>query len=90
MKRWLLSIIVLLTFGLGGCTQNQRARTFGGTAKVELPPNTKLIIATWKEEDLWYLHRPMRQEEVPETITFQEDSSFGMVEGTVVFKERRQ
>lgn len=79
----LASLLGLLT----SCTQNQRAKSFGGSAKVDLPAGTKLVGATWKDAQLWYLHRPVREGEKPETVTFQEGASFGVLEGKVIFQE---
>jgi len=73
---------------LTGCTENQRAREFGGTATVELKPGERLVNATWKEHDLWYLVRHRRADEPPATYEFREDSSYGVMNGTVVFLER--
>jgi hypothetical protein len=84
-----LGIAVLVLSIFVACTENQRAKTFGGTMTVNLPAGQKLINATWKEEDLWYLIRPMRAGEVPEEALFKEDSSFGILKGTVVFKESK-
>lgn len=87
-------LVVLLTIALvslaAACTSNQRARSFGGTMTKDLPPGQKLVLATWKEQSLWFLTRPMRLDESPETYTFQEDSSLGLVQGTVVFREHAQ
>lgn len=86
MKR--LFIVMVLAILMVSCTENQQARTFGGNATVELPENTKLITATWKNNQLWYLIRERRADEPIEEYTFQEQSSFGMMEGTVTFKEK--
>ena len=77
--------VVLLT----SCTDNQRAKAWGGTATVDLPIGTKLIEVTWKEDNMWYLTRPMRENETPETYNFVEESSWGVVEGNVVINERK-
>jgi hypothetical protein len=84
-----IAILILVSVTLFGCTENQRAKSFGGTATVDLPAGEKLTGATWKEENLWYLTRPMRVDEQPEKHTLREQSSLGMVEGKVVFKEKR-
>ncbi len=83
----LAALTVLLAF-VAGCTENQMAKGFGGTAVVELPKGEKLVTATWKEAELWYLTRPAKAGEVPETLTFAEKSSYGMIEGKVIFKEQ--
>ena len=88
-----LSVIfacIILIGTIVGCTSNIRAKVYGGTANINLPPNTKFINATWKEANLWYVTRAMRTNEVAETYIFQESSSFGLVEGKVVFIESKQ
>ncbi|MBI2473462.1 hypothetical protein HYV70_02840 [Candidatus Uhrbacteria bacterium] len=74
---------------LSSCTQNQIAKQFGGDITVNLPPGRKLVVVTWKNDDMWHLTRPMRESEMPETSVFQEDSSFGLVEGSVTFVETK-
>lgn len=69
--------------------RRKRARSLGGEAEVNLPSGQKLVTATWKESSLWYLTRPMRQDERPESYTFKEESGYGVVEGTVRINERR-
>jgi hypothetical protein len=85
MKKF-LAILALTAFC--GCTQQERAKAWGGTATTTLPPGEKLVVVTWKETNLWYLTRPMKEGEVPETYTFREDSSYGMVEGKVIIREQ--
>ncbi len=72
-----------------GCTENQRARQFGGTAHETLPAGQKLLVATWKQDSLWVLTRTMRAGEVPETYEFRESSSLGVVEGKVIITESK-
>lgn len=70
------------------CTENSRAKSFGGTMTIDIPQGNKLVSATWKEDQLWYLYRPARAGEKPETSTLREDSKFGLIQGTVVFNEK--
>ena len=86
----LLYIQAAVVFALlfASCTENSRARSFGGTMTVDLPKGEKLVTATWKEASLWYLTRQMREDESPETYSFQESSPFGIAQGTVIFNER--
>ena len=78
--------VVLLSVFLTGCTQGA-TRSFGGNMTLELEPGQKLEMITWKEDSLWYLTRPMRDDEEPETHTFQQSSEFGVFEGTVTIVE---
>lgn len=73
---------------VAGCTENQRAKQFGGTAKITLPAGQHLEMVTWKGDNLWCLTRAAKNGEVPTTYTLKEESSFGMVEGKVVIVEQ--
>lgn len=90
--RQIISLFLIVLFvvvaGTIGCTENQRAKNFGGSYTVNLPGGQKLVNASWKKDDLWYLIRPMRGE-TPETLTLVEDSSFGVLSGEVIFVESR-
>ena len=71
------------------------AKKIGGTATVHLPPNTKLVNVSWKTDpktdksSLYYLYRPMRKDEFPETYKYQEDSTWGVLESTIIIVESR-
>ena len=84
-KNILLSIVAAVAFA--SCTENERAKQFGGTMNVDLPPNTKFVTATWKSDELWYIHRPRKAGETPDVVTMQEDSNFGLMQGKVIFTE---
>ncbi len=87
MKNLLLNPLLLTfiaTIMFCACTENQRARNFGGTEEIELPENTKVIGATWKETELWIL----MEDTITHVVTLKEKSSYGMVEGKVVFKQK--
>ncbi len=88
MKKISFVFICALMIGLVGCTENTRAKSFGGTANVSLKPGHKLVNVTWKESQLWFLTRPMRADEKPETYSFSEESSWGVIEGTVLIREQ--
>lgn len=85
----IVALSAALVLCLFGCTENDRARKFGGTMEVLLKPNQKLVNVTWKENELWYLTKKMTQSDVAETYEFQEDSRWGMVQGTVVLIEQK-
>lgn len=76
-----------------GCTQQDRAREFGGTAKVEVPADQKFVNITWKTTgkgtaNLWILTRNRAHSDTKETYTFRESSSWGVLEGTVLIVEK--
>lgn len=87
MKKYTI-LVILATLLISSCTENQRSRSFGGTSTVDIPQGQKLVNVTWKYDSLWVLTRQAKQGEMPETYTFQENSSFGIMEGVVIIKER--
>jgi hypothetical protein len=91
MKKILATIALtaILVFSLCGC--NAAAKSFGGDITITLEPNQKLELITWKDDDsLWYLTRPMRENEEAETHVYQQDSEFGIFEGTVTIIEVKE
>lgn len=91
MKKKLLSIalVAVLLSTLFSCTENERARQFGGTVTIELPVGEKLVMATWKGTNLFYLTEPMDSDYIPKVKTFKETSNWGVMEFAVIFKERK-
>ena len=77
-----------LIFGLGGC--QSAAKNFGGDYTLKLPKNEKLVIITWKGDSLWYLTKPMTEDDVAETYKFQESADIGIMEGTVTVVETKE
>jgi hypothetical protein len=88
MKKFIFILSTLIIISLSSCTQNQRAKQYGGTATVKLPQGKKLINVTWKEENLWYLTRDRKEGEKAEQYSFKEESSLGVIQGTVIFQEQ--
>ncbi len=80
-------LIMLLVISSLGCTKRSRARKFGGTETIKLDANKKLVTATWKGDEFWYLTRPAAAGEESVTYTFQEDSKLGIIEGTIIIQE---
>lgn len=84
-----IALVIALAILIISCTENQRARNFGGSETIKLPAGYKLITATWKQDHLWYLTEPMPEGYSPKTLTFHENSSYGVWEGKVIFVESR-
>jgi hypothetical protein len=89
MKKSIIAILFIASMLLMSCTENARTRTFGGTQTVDLPKGQRLITATWKEADIWYLTEPMPEGYQPTPKTFNSKTSFGIAEGKVIFYESR-
>lgn len=56
---------------------------------ITLPKGEKLIEATWKDDNIWYLTEPMDSSYKPTTKTLHEDSRYGIMKGTVHFIESK-
>lgn len=82
-------LILILMVGLMSvaCTDNTRAKNYGGTMTIDVPRGNKITNITWKGDDLWYSYRPFKSGETPETTIFKEESTYGIMSGTVIFKE---
>lgn len=82
----LASIIIVLA----SCSDQQMARSFGGTETVTLKPGQRLINITWKGNEsnasLWILTK--QDTTKPTTYSFKEKSAFGAIEGEVIIKEQ--
>ena len=89
MKRIIGIILTLIIccMLLTGC--NPVARKMGGDMTVHLKPGEKLVNVTWKEASLWFLTRPMKTNDSVETYKFKEDSTWGVLEGTVTIVEHK-
>lgn len=80
MNKFLMVAITLLA--LTSCTDNQRARKYGGTETINLEPNEKFINITWKQNNLWIIV----QDTVSGNYYAREKSSFGVLEGKIIIK----
>ena len=79
MKK-LIFILTIAILAFTSCTDNTRARKYGGTEEVTLESNEKFINITWKDDDLWII--------VQDTTTgdykAKEKSSWGVWEGQII------
>ena len=80
MKKLIFITITIL--GLVSCTDNERARRFGGTEEVSLKPNEIVLNVTWKENQMWICTKDTTNG----VVYFREKSSWGVMEGTVILK----
>jgi len=81
MKKILAIAITAIAF-LTSCTDNRRAREFGGTETIDIPEGRILVNCTWKQDNLWVLTKDTATGE----MFFNEKSSFGILEGEINFK----
>ena len=86
MKRTILVLALIAT--LTSC-QNIMARHYGGTETIDLPVGEKLVNVTWEGQDLWYLTRPMGNNDSAVTYQLHEQSNYGVLQGTITLKETK-
>ena len=79
MKKVLTLLLVIFLFS---CTDNQRARKFGGEETINLEPNEKFINITWKQDNIWIV----TQDTITKTYYAREKSSFGIWQGKIIIK----
>ena len=77
-----LFVLALGVIALASCTENERARRFGGTEEVTLKPNEVVLNVTWKESEMWIC----TQDTTTGVTYFREKSAWGVMEGTVILK----
>ena len=77
-----LVVILVVMIGLSSCTENGRARRFGGTEEVSLKPNEIVLNVTWKDSEIWVCTK----DTLTNVVYFREKSAWGVLEGTVVIK----
>lgn len=88
----ILSVIVVITLLIGlarACSPQGLARNWGGDAEIYLEPNRKLVEVTWKDENAWYLTKPMTDEDIAESYEFAESDALGILEGTLHIQETK-
>ena len=83
-----LFIVAIAAISLVSCTENQRARSFGGTEVINLEAGTRVVNVTWKGKDasLWILTK--KDTTKATTYYFTEKSGFGVMEGQVIINEK--
>ena len=90
MKKKLLLILTILTLVMSFTGCQSITKSFGGDMTLRLEPNQKLEMITWKDDSLWYLTKPMTEDDIAEMHTFQQSSNFGIIEGTVTVIETKK
>ena len=84
MKKIIAILGLLVLCGTAGCTKQTMVMKFGGTMTLDLQPNQRLEMITWKEgNQLWYLTRDRQPNEPPVNHTFKEKTTLGVLSGTI-------
>jgi hypothetical protein len=79
--------VIILALVLTSCTDQQKAKSFGGNQTITLDKGRRLKNITWKEDNLWILTKEDTSK--PTSIYhFTESSSLGVFEGEVKIIEQ--
>ena len=82
-------LIMISAIALLSCTENARVKNFGGTGTIEIPSNEKFVNVTWKNTELWVVTKERSKNDTSiSTYYFKEKSSFGVIQGTYIIKEK--
>jgi len=81
-------LIIAIAFAITSCTENQRAKKYGGTTEYTVPTDKQFVNATWKGDNLWIITADRDTNHTPKTYYMDEKSSYGVWEGTVVIREQ--
>ena len=88
MKKFLICLIALCSVCMVGC-ENYTTRKWGGTMTIDVESGYKVTNATFKGDEIWYFVEPMDSTYVPKQKKFVEKSTYGALEGTIIFNETR-
>ena len=86
MRKIIISISALAL--LASCTQNQRARNWGGVETIDLAAGSRLVNVTWKGNEspsLWILTK--QDTTAPTTYNFTEKSNYEILQGQITIVE---
>ena len=90
MRKKILAGLAAFTLIIGAAGCQSTAKNLGGDYTLKLPKNEKLVMITWKGDSLWYLTKPMTEDDIAETYKFQESADLGIMEGTVTVVETKE
>lgn len=85
MKKILICLFALVAVGC----ENYATKNLGGTMTIDVEPGYKVTNATFKGDEVWYFVEPMDSTYTPTQKKFVEKSTYGALEGTIIFNETR-
>lgn len=89
MKPLKILLILIVAILFVSCTEQVRTRTFGGSTTINVEQGKRVMMATWKENDLFYMVEDMPDDYIPHNKYLIESSSWGILESTIIFKESK-
>lgn len=86
MKKGFLLFLMIMAAALvvlPSCTDNQRAKKWGGNMSYTVQPGEHFVNATWKDSDLWII----TQNDATGVYYMHESSNWGILEGRVTITD---
>jgi hypothetical protein len=77
-----LLFLLLTVVSVSSCTENERAKNYGGKEDITLKPSEEFVNATWKDDNLWLITKDTLTNE----YIMREKSSYGVWEGEIRVK----
>ena len=84
-----MMIVVLLVAICKSCSNQSMTKNWGGEMDMYLDPNRKLVEVAWKDDSIWYLTKPMTDDDIAEEYEFAESDAIGLLEGTLRIYETK-
>lgn len=81
-------LICLAAIAAVSC-ENLTTKYWGGNMTIDVEPGYKVTNATFKGDEIWYFVEPMDNTYTPSRKKLVEKSMYGVLEGTIIFKESR-
>ena len=82
-------IVFILILIFRSCSNQGMTKNWGGEMDMYLDPNRKLVEVTWKDDSIWYLTKPMTDDDIAEEYEFAESDAIGLLEGTLRIHETK-
>lgn len=82
MKKIFAFLLIAFLFSIAAtsCTEQERAKSWGGTTNYTIPADEVFVNATWKDDNLWVIcYKPSTKQYV-----MHESSSWGVMQGIVI------
>ena len=89
MKKIITFSVLMLSIIFSSCTPNKLVKQYGGKLTIDVESGYKVTNATFKDDEIWYFVEKVDSTYVPTTKKLIEKSSFGVLEGEVIFIEHK-
>ena len=86
MKKLIILLAFAISLTMTSCTENIRAKEWGGNLTINLESQERVVNVTWKNADLWILTKIDTTKQ--QLYNFSEKSTWGIMQGNITIIER--